>query len=119
MSAKEIVFNYFTPNLLSYTYRFIIAYENIGILGCHSINFRWFYKVSYLVRYGLYDYKRYRKVYISYNLSYSNSFFLIRMRILELSFCFLIISFCKLFSFERLTEWVSLVVKILFSFIVS
>ena len=115
---ESAVFKCFTPNLLSYTYRFICLYESINTGGFHSISSRWFYKVSYLVRNGLYDYKKYRKVYFSYSQYYFKSFALLRFKIIELSFCFLVISFCKFFYFERLTEWVWLVVKTLFSFVI-
>ena len=105
-SIPSVLFNCFTPNLLSYTYRFITLYDNSNVLGTHSISFRWFHKVSYLVRYGRYDYRKYRRVYFSSSQYCFKSFSILRLKVVELSFCFLVISFCKLFSFERLTEWV-------------
>ena len=104
--TSGVLLRFFTPNLLSYAFRFITLYENVNLVGTHSINFRWFYKVSYLVRHGVYIYKKYKKVYFSYSRYYVPSFSILRLKVIELSFCFLVISFCKIFLFERLTEWV-------------
>lgn len=104
--SREPIFNCFSTSLLIYAYKFIKFYGGDEISDSPSISFFWFSKVSFLIKSGLYDYRKYTIIYSNSKKNYLKSFLLFRLKILEISFCFLIISFCKFFPYKRLTEWV-------------
>jgi hypothetical protein len=113
INSNSILGTCFTMDLLIYSYKFIKTYDfvflNISI--SNSVSFVWCSKVSYLIRTQIYSYEKYKKIYLSKNRRIFRSYSNLHFKIIELAFCFLIVSFFKVFSPEILSGWVYLVVK--------
>lgn len=100
----DIIKDCFTVNLLIYSWRFIKLYDFTIFLeynGVKSVTSRWFLKISYLMRNHVYDYEKSRKTNSS---NIYNS--LVRLKLVELSLSFLLISFFKSFLVFDSHKWV-------------
>lgn len=100
----DIIKNCFNVNLLIYSWRFANLYD-FGIFQkstkSATISLFWFSKVTYLMKNHIYEYKEF-----SISNFIPKSYSVIRFKIIELSFSFLLVSFFRAFLISKFNEWV-------------
>lgn len=100
----DIIKNCFNVNLLIYSWRFASFYDfDVFKKSTRSLTISWFWfsKVVYLIKNHKYDYTR-----LSTSHFIPKTYSLMRFKIIELSFSFLLVSFFKAFLISKLNEWV-------------
>lgn len=105
----DIIKRCFTIALLRYSWKFIkICDSNFSFsrTKTQSLSIAWFSRVSFLIRNHTYSYKRVNhKSFFNNKVRFKKSCIL-KLKIIEFSFCFLILSFFKVFSYSILDKYV-------------
>jgi hypothetical protein len=107
--AVDIVKKCFTTSLLIYSWKFIKVCEANFLFknnASESLTLAWFNKVSFLIRNHNYDYKEFGNLSFFHKKFKSRKSFSVKKKIVEFSFCFLIVSFFKFFSYSVLDKYV-------------
>jgi hypothetical protein len=112
--------NCMTYDLLVYSWSFIRCYNfsffpnnTSKFFNFNSVSKRWFIRVSSLIKKHKYIYRGYRSAVLKKNLYHSKFIANYKFKIIELSFCFLILLFFRNpFSFSvNLSDYLRLFIK--------